>query len=131
MKKKTRDIDTLAMMLKRGDIGKVEFEAGRRFRAHFLRSGLRGNTCIHYESLGGGTGPANPSEYAVVCGPTVYRVLERLGGMNCLPGRAVWNVLGLGRTMAEWASAEGRDVREAKGTLVGAISLLAKAYGYV
>ena len=131
MKKKRRDVDTLAMMLKRGDIGKVEFEAGRRFQEEFSLAGISGIRGINYESFGGGTGPANPTEYAAVCGTSVYRVLERLGGMNCLPGRAVWNVLGLGRTMAEWASAEGRDVREAKGTLVGAISLLAKAYGYV
>ena len=71
-----------------------------------------------------------PTEIAVMNGSRIRNVMDRLGGMDCVPGRAAWNVLGIGQSVAEWAASEGYDAREAKGALLGAISLLTKAYGY-
>ena len=130
MRKKHRNPDTLAAMRKRGDIGAAEFEAGRRFQEDFMSAGYGGMRGIDYEKVGGGTNSASPTEIAVMNGSHVRFVMERLGGLDCVLGRAAWNVLGIGQSVTEWAASEGFDVREAKGALLGAISLLTKAYGY-
>ncbi len=129
MRKRHRP-DTLASLKKKGDIDSAEFDAGRRFQEDFTSAGYGGMRGIDYERVGGGTSSASPTEIAVMNGSRVRFVMERLGGMDCVLGRAAWNVLGIGQSVAEWAASEGFDVREAKGALLGTISLLTKAYGY-
>lgn len=130
MRKKHRNPDTLAAMHKRGDIDAAEFIAGRKFQEDFTSAGYEGVRGIDYDKVGRTMNIASPTEAAVMNGSRIRHIMDRLGGMDCTPGRAVWNVLGLGRSVAEWAASEGKDVKEAKGMLLGAISLLTKAYGY-
>ena len=131
MRKKHRNPDTLASLKKKGDIDSAEFEAGRRFQEDFISAGYVCVRGIDYDRVGGGEKSiSSPTEIAVMNGFRVRRVMERLGGMDCVLGRAAWNVLGLEKSIAEWAVSEGYDAREAKGALLGAISLLTKAYGY-
>ncbi len=130
MRKRHRNPDTLASLKKKGDIDSAEFAAGRKFQEDFTSAGYVGVRGIDYGRIRSGTDISSPTEMAVMNGSRIRRVMERLGGMDCVLGRAAWNVLGLEKSIAEWAASEGYDAREAKGTLLGAISLLTKAYGY-
>ncbi len=130
MRKRHRNPDTLASLKKKGDIDSAEFAAGRKFQEDFTAAGYVGVRGIDYDRIRSGTDISSPTEIAVMNGSRVRRIMERLGGMDCLLGRAAWNVLGLEKSISEWAVMENCDVREAKGTLLGAISLLTKVYGY-
>jgi hypothetical protein len=64
----------------------------------------------------------------------VHQSLEALGGLSSPAGSCVWHVVGLQRSVREWAVREGwrgRPVRQeqAKGILVGALGVLAAHSG--
>ena len=129
-KKQKRDIDVLEQMRKRGDIGSAEFEAGRLFQQQFADAHCGGTGSIDYEKNGGGNSVSSPTEAAVMRGPSVFRALERVGGMRSPCGKAAWEVLGEGRSMSEWASKAGYERAEAKGIVLACLSILARHYGF-
>jgi hypothetical protein len=60
----------------------------------------------------------------------VHKVLEALGGISSPAGSCVWHVVGLQRSIREWAIRQGwggRPVRQeqAQGILVAALGVLA------
>jgi hypothetical protein len=60
----------------------------------------------------------------------VYKALETLGGISSPAGSCVWHVVGLQRSVREWAMRQGwggRPVRQeqAQGILVAALGVLA------
>jgi hypothetical protein len=60
---------------------------------------------------------------------------EALGGISSPAGSCVWHVLGLQRSMPEWAIRQGgggRSVRQeqGQGILVAALGMLAAHFGY-
>jgi hypothetical protein len=62
-------------------------------------------------------------------------VLDALGGLGSPAGSCVWHVVGLQRSIREWALHQGwggRSVRveQAQGILVAALGVLAGFYGY-
>lgn len=129
-KKKTRDIDTLALMLKRGDICRIDFEAGRRFQEEFCDAGFGGAKGVSYDRKGSGTPPASPVELAVMRGESVAEAIDRMGGTASPCGSAAWNVLGVGMSLSDWAALQGCRREEAKGMLLGCLSILSRHYGY-
>ena len=61
--------------------------------------------------------------------------LDALGGLGSPAGSCVWHVVGLQRSIREWAMRQGwggRPVRaeQAQGILVAALGVLAGWYGY-
>jgi hypothetical protein len=65
----------------------------------------------------------------------VHKVLEALGGISSPAGSCVWHVVGLQRSVREWAIRQGwggRPVRQeqAQGMLVAALGMLAAHLGY-
>jgi hypothetical protein len=65
----------------------------------------------------------------------VHSALEALGGISSPAGSCVWHVVGLQRSVREWAMRQGwggRPVRQeqAQGILVAALGMLAAHFGY-
>jgi hypothetical protein len=65
----------------------------------------------------------------------VHKSLEALGGISSPAGSCVWHVVGLQRSVREWAIRQGwggRPVRQeqAQGILVAALGMLAGHLGY-
>jgi hypothetical protein len=65
----------------------------------------------------------------------VHKALEALGGISSQAGSCVWHVVGLQRSVREWAIRQGwrgRPVRQeqAQGILVAALGVLAGHLGY-
>jgi hypothetical protein len=65
----------------------------------------------------------------------VHRSLGALGGLSSPAGSCVWHVVGLQRSVREWAIRQGwggRTVRQeqAQGILVAALGMLAAYFGY-
>jgi len=65
----------------------------------------------------------------------VGEALDALGGLGSPAGNCVWHVVGLQRSIREWAMRQGwggRPVRfeQAQGILVAALGVLAWNYGY-
>jgi hypothetical protein len=61
--------------------------------------------------------------------------METLGGISSPAGSRVWHVIGLQRSVREWAMRQGwggRSVRQeqAQGILVAALGVLAGYFGY-
>ena len=64
----------------------------------------------------------------------VHRVMQALGGMSSPAGSCVWHVVGLQRSVREWALRQGwggRLVRQeqAQGILIAALGVLAVQFG--
>ena len=65
----------------------------------------------------------------------VHEAMEALGGISSPAGSCVWHVVGLQRSVREWAIRQGwggRPVRQeqAQGILVAALGMLAGHLGY-
>jgi hypothetical protein len=65
----------------------------------------------------------------------VHKALEALGGISSPAGSCVWHLVGLQRSVREWALRQGwggRPVRQeqAQGILVAALGMLAAHLGY-
>ncbi len=65
----------------------------------------------------------------------VHAAMEALGGMSSPAGSCVWHVIGLQRSIRDWAMRQGwggRPVRQeqAQGILVAALGVLAAHLGY-
>jgi hypothetical protein len=63
----------------------------------------------------------------------VHEALEALGGISSPAGSCVWHVVGLQRSVREWAIRQGWggrpvDQKAAKGILVAALGMLAAGY---
>ena len=129
-KKQKRDIDVLEQMRKRGDIDAAEFEGGRMFQQQFADANCGGASSIDYGKARGGSSVASPTEMSVMRGQSVFRALERVGGMGSPCGKAAWEVLGEGRSVSEWAAKAGYGRSEAKGIILACLSILARHYGF-
>ena len=69
------------------------------------------------------------------CRRRVHRALERLGGLSSPAGSCVWHVVGLQRSVREWAIRQGWggrpvDEKAAGVILVAALGMLATHSGY-
>jgi hypothetical protein len=65
----------------------------------------------------------------------VQEVMAALGGITSPAGSCVWHVVGLQRSVREWALRQGwggRSVRQeqAQGVVIAALGMLAAHYGY-
>lgn len=122
----------LGRLERNGDIGSRERHAGEEFGRLFQLAHLdplRAAVIVR-EGRGNGAGP-HGSERAR---RRIIAAMDALGGHGSPCATAAWFVLGCELSMREWAMREGwggRPLREevAKGTLVGALGVLAKHFG--
>jgi hypothetical protein len=130
-----RTIDTLGIMLRAGTITQDIHDAARDFQAQFTIARFDVVRCMPLVRLPGGGGPGDLTDAQVDARRRVGQALDALGGLGSPAGSCVWHVVGLQRSIREWAMRQGwggRPVRveQAQGILVAALGMLAGFYGY-
>jgi hypothetical protein len=130
-----RTVDTLGIMLRAGTITKDMHDAARDFQAQFTIARFDVVRCMSLIRLPGGGGAADLTDAQVDARRRVGSALDALGGLGSPAGSCVWHVVGLQRSIREWAIRQGwggRPVRveQAQGILVAALGVLAGFYGY-
>jgi hypothetical protein len=130
-----RTVDTLSIMLRAGTITKDMHDAARDFQAQFTIARLDVVRCMPLVRLPGGGGPGDLTDAQVDARRRIGSALDALGGLGSPAGSCVWHVVGLQRSVREWAIRQGwggRPVRaeQAQGILVAALGVLAGHYGY-
>ena len=130
-----RTIDTLGKMLKAATIDQAMYDAARDFQAHFVISQLDALRALPILRVPGTGREPDLNERQLDARRRVHRALEALGGISGPAGSAVWHIVGLQRSVREWAIRQGwggRPVRQeqAQGILIAALGMLAAHFGY-
>lgn len=130
-----RSYDTLAILLRNGTIAAEAFDAGRRFEEDFALAQLDPLHASNPSRIRV-QGSESLTDRAVAGRRRVQSALTAMGGLSTPAGSAVWEILGLGRSVKEWAGScqfgqQGRSLDEkvAKGIFLAALGLLAAHYG--
>lgn len=110
-------------------------DAARDFQAQFTLARFDVVRCMPLMRLPVGGGPGDLTDAQVDARRRVGKALDALGGLGSPAGSCVWHVVGLQRSIREWAMRQGwggRPVRieQAQGILVAALGMLAGWYGY-
>ena len=129
-----RTVDTLGIMLRAGTITQEMHDAARDFQAQFTIARFDVVRCMPLVRLPGG-GPGDLTEAQLDARRRVGGALDVLGGLGSPAGSCVWHVVGLQRSIREWAMRQGwggRPVNEkhAQVILIAALGVLAGHYGY-
>src|SRR5512134_1570343 len=130
-----RTVDTLGIMLRAGTISQGMHDAARDFQAQFTIARYDVVRCMSLMRLPGGGGPGDLTDAQVDARRRVSTALDALGGLGSPAGSCVWHVVGLQRSIREWAMRQGWggkrvNEKQAQGILVAALGVLARHYGY-
>jgi hypothetical protein len=130
-----RTVDTLGIMLRAGTITKNMHDAARDFQALFTVSRFDVLRCMPLVRLAGSGGPGDLTDAQVDARRRVGEAIDALGGLGSPAASCVWHVLGLQRSIREWAMRQGwggRPVRieQAQGILIAGLGMLKRHYGY-
>jgi hypothetical protein len=129
-----RAVDTLAAMERRASITPAMRSAGEDFRLHFNRAHLDPLHAADMARCGTAAfGAIPPSLKAQAARDAVWRALTAVGGLASPAGSCLWHVVGLERTLKEWAVEQGwRDRRidqeTASGILIAGLGMLEAHY---
>ena len=126
---------TEAARSRAGTITQAMHDAARDFQAQFTIARFDAIRCTSLVRLPGSGGPGEFTDAQVDARRRVGKALDALGGLGSPAGSSVWHVVGLQRSIREWAMRQGwggRPVRteQAQGILVAALGVLAGWYGY-
>ena len=130
-----RTVDTLGKMRRAGTIDQAMHDAAKDFQAAFIIAQLDPLQALPMLRVPG-TGPdPDLNDRQLHARRRVYKALEALGGISSPAGSCVWHVIGLQRSVREWAMRQGWrgrsvDQKEAKGILIAALGMLARHYRY-
>src|SRR5512134_1861155 len=130
-----RTVDTLGIMRRAGTITKEMHDAARDFQARFTIARYDTLVCMRFRRDPSKGNRAELTETQIDARRRVDAAVNALGGLGSPAGGCVWHVLGLQRSIREWAMRRGwggRPVRveQAQGILVAALGVLAGFYGY-
>jgi hypothetical protein len=130
-----RTVDTLGIMLRAGTITKEMHDAARDFQAQFTIARYDTLVCMRFQRDPSKGSRAELTEAQIDARRRVDAAMDALGGLGSPAGGCVWHVLGLQRSIREWAMRQGwggRPVNEkqAQGILIAALGVLARYYGY-
>jgi Domain of unknown function (DUF6456) len=130
-----RTVDSLGKMLKSGTIDQAMHDAARDFQANFTLASLDPIRALPILRVPGTGREPDLSERQLDARRRVHQAMQALGGISSPAGSCVWHVVGLQRSVREWAIRQGwggRPVRQeqAQGILVAALGLLATHFGY-
>jgi hypothetical protein len=129
-----RTVDTLGRMLTSATIDQAMYDAARDFQAAFTIANLDPIRAAPILRVPGGR-TENVNDRQIDARRRVHAAMQALGGIGSPAGSCVWHVVGLQRSVREWAMRQGwsgrpLEQKEAKGILVGALGSLAGLYGY-
>jgi hypothetical protein len=128
-------VDTLGKMLRAGTITQEMHDAARDFLAAFIIAQLDPLRALPVLRVPGTGREPDLSERQLHARRRVHEAMAALGGISSPAGSCVWHVVGLQRSVREWALRQGwggRPVRQeqAQGILVAALGVLAAHLGY-
>jgi hypothetical protein len=127
-----RTVDTLGKMLHAGTITQEMHDAARDFEAAFIVANLDPVRALSILRVPGTGREPDLNERQLDARRRVHSAMQALGGMASPAGSCVWHVVGLQRSVREWAMRQGwggRPVRQerAQGILIAALGVLAAA----
>jgi Domain of unknown function (DUF6456) len=127
-----RTVDSLGKMLRSGTISPEMHDAARDFQAAFVIAQFDPLRAIPIMRVPGTAREPELNERQLAARQRVHRALEALGGISSPAGSCVWHVVGLQRSVREWAMRRGwngRPVRQeqAQGILIAALGMLASS----
>ena len=130
-----RTVDTLGKMLRSGTITQAMHDAARDFQAAFIVAQLDPLRALPILRVPGTGREPDLNERQLHARRRVHEAMQALGGLSSPAGSCVWHVVGLQRSVREWAIRQGwggRPVRQeqAQGILVAALGILAAHSGY-
>jgi hypothetical protein len=130
-----RTVDTLGKMLRAGTIDQAMHDAAKDFQVSFIVAQLDRLRAVPILRVPGTGREPDLSERQLHARHRVHETFEALGGISSPAGACVWHVVGLQRSVREWAIRQGwggRPVRQeqAQGILVAALGVLAGHLGY-
>jgi len=130
-----RTVDTLGKMLRAGTITQEMHDAARDFQAAFIVANLDPIRALPLLRVPGTGREPELNDRQLDARRRVHKALQALGGISSPAGSCVWHVVGLQRSVREWAMRQGwggRPVRQeqAQGILVAALGVLATHFGY-
>ena len=130
-----RVVDTLGRMRKAGTINDGMHDAARDFQASFIIASYEPPVCLPLDGVPGTGSRAELTDAQLDARRRVMRALDALGGIGSPAGGCVWHVVGLQRSIREWAMRQGwggRSIgeKQAQGILIAALGVLAAFYGY-
>jgi hypothetical protein len=125
-----RTVDSLGKMLKAGTITPEMHDAAQDFQAAFIVANLDSLRALPILRVPGTGREPDQGERQLHAKRRVHEAMRALGGLSSPAGSCVWHVVGLQRSVREWAIRQGwggRPVRQeqAQGILVAALGVLA------
>jgi len=129
-----RTVDTLGKMLKAGTITPEMHDVAKDFQAAFIVANLDPLRALPILRVPGTGREPELNVRQFHARDRVHRALEALGGLSSPAGSCVWHVVGLQRSVREWAMRQGWggrpiDQKQAQGILVAALGVLAAHSG--
>jgi hypothetical protein len=130
-----RTVDTLEKMLRGGTITPEMHDAARAFQAAFAVANLDPLGATPILRVRGAQREPSLSDRQIDARRRVHQAMQAMGGISSPAGSCVWHVVGLQRSVREWAMRQGwngRPVRQeqAMGILIAALGMLAMYFGY-
>ena len=130
-----RTVDSLGKMLKAGTITPEMHDAAKDFQANFIIAQLDALRALPLARLTGSGREPDLSERQLHARRRVHEAMQGLGGISSPAGSCVWHVVGLQRSVREWAMRQGwggRPVRQeqAQGILIAGLGMLAGHLGH-
>src|SRR5918992_5393754 len=125
-----RTVDTLGKMLGAGTITPEMHDAAKDLQAAFIVAQLDPLRALPILRVPGTGRDLDLNDRQLYARRRVHKALEALGGISSPAGSCIWHVVGLQRSVREWAIRQGwsgRPVRQeqAMGILVAALGVLA------
>jgi len=130
-----RTVDTVGKMLRAGTITQEMYDAAKDLEAAFIVANLDPLRALPILRVPGNGREPGLSDRQLDARRRVHQAMQALGGISSPAGSCVWHVVGLQRSVREWAIRQGwggRPVRQeqAQGILVAALGVLAGHFGY-
>ena len=130
-----RLVDMLGRMLKSATIDQARHDAGRDFQAACILAQIDPLRALPVLRVPGSGREPELNERQLHARRQVHEAMEALGGISSPAGSCVWHVVGLQRSVREWAIRQGwggRPVehKAAAGILIAALGVLAAHLGY-
>jgi hypothetical protein len=122
-------------MLRAGTIDQAMHDAAKDFQAAFIFAQLDPLRALPILRVPGTGREPDLSERQLHARRPVHRAMAALGGICSPAGSCVWHVIGLQRSVREWAMRQGWggrpvDHKAAAGILTAGLGMLAGHFGY-